>query len=101
MTLLNIWVKMRNCDNCHRKLPTQSAVINGKFGEYCNDCISGVQRSHNPRSAQYARDRDWEAHEADMLQPWDANGKPSREFIRNYPEEAHVNFTQEELEKYG
>lgn len=92
---------MGKCDGCHKNRITKSAIINGVFGEYCSLCIERSQRSHNPRSAQYARDRDREAHEVDLLQPWDANGNPSREFIRNYPEEAHTNFTEEELEKYG
>ncbi len=58
-------------------------------------------RQANPRSAQYARDRDRDAHEIDLLQPWDAKGIPNREFIRNYPDEAKDNFTEEELNQYG
>lgn len=90
------------CDACRQeKEPLKGALINGIFGQYCANCLMGQTRQANPRSAQYARDRDRDSHEADLLQPWDAKGNPSREFIRNYPDEAKDNFTEAELKEFG
>lgn len=90
------------CDGCKKKKPKlRSAVVKGKFGQYCQACLEGASRIHQTGSAQYSRDRDREAHEVDMLQPWDAKGNPSTEFIRHYPDEAKEMFSQEELEQNG
>lgn len=89
------------CDGCNQDKPTVSAVINGRFGSYCPACLQALQRTAHPGSAQYARDRDRDAHEVDLLQPWDSKGNPSKDFIREYPDEARDTFTQEELEKFG
>lgn len=90
------------CNQCTLEFQhLRGAVVSGKYGQYCAPCLRSLTRQANPRSAQYARDRDREAHEKDLIQPWDANGRPSREFIRNYPEEAKLNFSEEELAKYG
>lgn len=89
------------CDGCRQNKPTVSAIIDGKFGQYCMDCRNRVTRQAAPGSAQYSRQRDRDAHEADLVQPWDAKGNPNKEFIRLYPEEAKLNFTEEEIEKYN
>jgi hypothetical protein len=51
--------------------------------------------------AQYERDRDREEHAADMIQPWDRNGKPNREFINKYPEQSKEMFSEKELHDNG
>lgn len=89
------------CHKCHKSRMIKGAIVSGKFGQYCAACLSGVTRQADPRSAQYSRDRDREAHEVDMLQPWDSRGNPSTEFIRHYPDEAKDTFTQGELEAFG
>lgn len=89
------------CTGCGSNKNTRKAMINGKFGDYCSTCIQGVKRLHNVGSAQYSRDRERDAHQADMLQPWDGKGNPNKEFIRMYPDESKDMFSQEELEQYG
>jgi hypothetical protein len=92
-------VKCDGCGSEHQAL--RGAVVNGKYGDYCSTCISGTTRQANPASAQYHRDRDREDNAKDLLQPWDANGVPNTEFIRNYPEESKDMFTDQELEQHG
>lgn len=89
------------CIGCGSRKNTKGAMINGKFGQYCLVCIEGVKRLHHAGAAQYSRDRDREAHAVDLLQPWDARGNPSTEFIRHYPDEANDIFSKEELEQHG
>lgn len=90
------------CDTCNKDfLHLNAAVIGSVFGQYCPNCLEIVKRQSHVGSAQYSRDRDREAHEVDLLQPWDAKGNPNTEFIRHYPEEAKDNFSQEELEQFG
>lgn len=90
------------CDSCTLdKQHLHGAIINGKYGQYCSECLQKVSRQASAGSAQYSRDRDRDDHQVDMLQPWDGRGKPSTEFIRHYPDEAKDIFTQEELEAHG
>lgn len=91
-----------NCDNCQNPLTvTVTAVLNGKFGHYCPTCFSGNYRSADAGTASYNRQRDFEAHEADALQPWHKNGAPNTDFIRRYPDSAKEMYSKEELENYG
>jgi hypothetical protein len=89
------------CDNCHRKVKTQGAVIANKYGQYCTNCRATLKRLVSAGAAASSRTQDRVNHLKDVIQPWDRNGKPNREFIRNYHEEAQGIFTREELEKYG
>jgi hypothetical protein len=86
-----------SCDLCGiYKVHTTNAVVQGKYGAYCSHCIKGFKRMDNAGHAHYMRDRDREAHEVDMLQPW-VNGKPNRDFIHQYPEESLDMFSKDEL----
>lgn len=89
------------CENCHKRPATRGALLDGKFGRYCNPCIGEKARQHSPLSAQWHRDRDIEDARRDMLQPRDHRGHPNPEFIRNYPEESKEIFTEDEIQKSG
>lgn len=90
------------CNGCHTKQTRLgTAVVNGKFGMYCTNCIAGTTRQTASGFAQYSRARDREDNAKDLLQPWDKRGKPNREFINNYPEEAQNIFTEKELSDNG
>lgn len=87
------------CDGCKKSTNTSVAVLDGKFGNYCSDCRNRLLRLSSAQSAQYRRDREREEHLADIVQPWDRNGNPNPEFARLYPEEAKLNFGEEEYKK--
>ena len=89
------------CDKCNRDVPTTGAILWGKFGQYCRDCRNKHNRSGHAGHAQWSRDRDREDNAKDLIQPFDRNGNPNREFIRNYPEESKDMFTEEELKNHG
>jgi len=84
------------CNTCGSE-PTRTALINGKFGNYCSNCIAGSSRTKNIGFAQWSRDRDRENNAADMQQPWLNNGKINREFVKNYPDRAKDLFTEREI----
>lgn len=88
------------CSGCAIDKPTTTgAVINGNFGQYCIDCRDLSNRQASPASAEYSRERDREDHRKDMLQPRDAKGLPSREFIQAYPNESKNFFTDKEIKE--
>ena len=90
------------CDNCNAKVSILTgAVLAGKFGKYCVNCIQKQGRSAHAGHATYLRARDREDNLRDLIQPWDRHGRPNPEFIREYPEEAKLNFSEEELNNYG
>jgi hypothetical protein len=90
-----------HCDSCKQEKPTAAAILGGSFGEYCIDCLSKDRRMPQTGAAQYSRDQDRADHQRDVIQPWDARGNPSSEFIRQYPEQAVEYFTDEQLRKYS
>jgi hypothetical protein len=87
------------CGNEHNVL--RGAIIEGTFGQFCGACIARVTRMASPGHAAYSRAADRADHAADLIQPWDVKGRPSRDFITNYPDEAKDMFTPEELAEYG
>lgn len=64
-------------------------------------CINQDSRKASAYSAQWHRDRDYEDHRRDVIQPKDAKGNINPEFIREYPEESKEIFTKEQIEKFG
>jgi len=73
-----------------------SAVFNGKYGLYCKDCLS---RKEHAGIASYSREKDREAHQADLVQPWNADGSPSKDYARLYPEMVDEMYSKEEKEQ--
>lgn len=78
---------------------THKAVINGIFGSYCYTCIKDDHRSPDSGHASYSRQKDFEDHRADTIQPRFKNGRPNPEFVKFYPEESKSEFTIEELKE--
>lgn len=89
------------CSGCAVDKSTQTAVIRGQFGVYCKSCISTVDRHSSAASAGHSRQVDREIHAKDLLQPWNLDNTPNREFIRVYPDQAKDMYSREELENYG
>lgn len=92
---------MSVCDTCKKRPATVTGVINSKFGHYCAECATGDLRLANTGAATWHRQRDYEDHREDLIQPYDNNGKPNGEFIRSYPEESAEIFTDEQIERYS
>jgi len=89
--------------NCPREA-IKSAVIGGVYyPNICHAHISQLSKKQRPSSghAAWERGRDLEDHEADIAQPYSADGKPNPVFIRAYPEKARQHFSDEEIRKYG
>lgn len=92
----------QTCSSCGMKTDhAVNAVIGHKFAAYCPGCVAGNTRQSSAQHAQYSRDRDREDNAQDLLQPWDRHGKPNREFIIHYPEEAKDMFSEKELNDNG
>lgn len=88
------------CDTCSLDKPhMRGAIINGKYGQHCLDCLGEEQRGASGQSAAAARDKDREDNAADLVQPWDAKGKANRDFARLYPDQAKEMFSESELKE--
>lgn len=90
---------MPKCDIGHDAPEVKTAIVGGKFGQYCPTHIRQSGRGASPQYAQVYRDQDRTEFARDMLQPWDGNGNINAEFVREYPEESAELFTQEEIKK--
>lgn len=75
-------------------------IINGKYyKEDPKGLELGIQQSSTYRN--WSHDQQRMNHQKDILQPYNRDGKPNPEFIREYPEESKTYFTQEQLNKSG
>lgn len=91
---------MAHCDKDHEVDEIKTAIVDGKFGHYCLPHIKGTMRSPGAHAAQWARDRDYEEHRRDVIQPKDPRtGGINPEFVRAYPEESAEMFTEEDRQK--
>lgn len=92
------------CSNCNDLEGTVSGTIAGQYRSgLCRPCFSTMQAGMRPSSghASYNRQRDFEDHQADIAQPYTKDGKPSRDFISLYPEQAKKMFNEKDLRQYG
>lgn len=73
-----------------------SVIRNGKFIK--DGKASGASVSEGLKA--YNLDMQRRDHKADVLQRY-VNGKPNPEWIRTYPEESKVQFTEQEIREFG
>ena len=59
-----------------------------------------MPQSRNPNLKQWNHDRQRADHRQDIIQRY-VHGKPNPEFIRAYPEESKINFTEDQIRKFG
>jgi hypothetical protein len=89
-------VNLPTCEICG-KPANKSAVINDFY--YKHLCTADYEEliggGANSGQARYNRDRDGEEHEADIIQPWNGDGKPSAEFLRLYPTQSRTMFGED------
>jgi hypothetical protein len=85
------------CELCNKNKATLSAIIDGAYHKYaCYPCkASGAKVSSG--HAVWSRGIDIQDHEADIQQPWGADGKPNPMFIRLYPVQAKAVFTEKQM----
>jgi hypothetical protein len=87
------------CELCDNKANRSSIINDIYYRAICMTCYAFLMSGEviSSGQAEYNRNRDVEEHEADMIQPWNGDGKPSQEFIHLYPEKAKQMFSDEEL----
>ncbi len=91
------------CEHC--TLPaTKSAVISGKYyGRLCVVHYNLLIRAHSPSTghAEYNRQRDFEDHQSDVVQPYDKDGHPHPDFIHLYPDKAREMWGEDTVRKFS
>lgn len=87
--------------NCDHTDDTRSAVIGGVYyDKICPLCIARMSTNGFSSGFQgFDRRRQYEDHAQDVVQPWDANGKPRLEFLRLYPSQAAKMYDKQTLDE--
>lgn len=93
---------MNICEKCKKNPSSHSAIVAGIYYKHlCDDCKIDLGKNQTPSSghARWSRGIDLEDHEADIQQPWNADGTPNARFAKMYPKQAHAVLTEDELRK--
>lgn len=92
---------MKLCEVCNNNEAVASAILGEQFYKYvCSSCKSGKSKVSSGH-ARWSRGIDAEDREADIQQPYGADGLPNRKFIQLYPDKARHHFTEAEIRRYG
>lgn len=86
------------CEICEKyRETTKGAIVHDfYYKSICRGCYAELLHAKaSSGQARYNRDRDVEEHEADIIQPWDGDGKPSAEFLKLYPEQSRTMFGED------
>lgn len=88
------------CDCCQKtKTNLRSAVVSGAFYKnVCEECLAKT-RIVSSGHARWERSIDLEDHEADIQQPYNADGTINTRFAKLYPKQAKALFSESELRK--
>lgn len=92
---------MAKCDHCkvNDAVENQAIIIKGIFyRNICSSCFNAdgaISSGH----AEWERTLDAQDREADIQQPWNADGSINTRFAKLYPKQAEAVFTKEELDK--
>ena len=62
-------------------------IINGKYHQH-SPSVESLRDSRAATDKLYSHDRQREDHRRDLIQPYDRQGQPNKEFIQEYPTEA-------------
>lgn len=90
------------CQVCKADVTTVSALAGGIYhANICRPCLTDLQGDNSFSSGfqSFDRRRQYEDYAQDTVQPWDANGKPSLEFLRLYPQSAAKQYSKEILDE--
>lgn len=87
----------RLCERCNKRNAEYGAIIQGIYYHLCGQCMprSKVSSGH----ARWERSIDLEDHEADIQQPYNADGSINPDFARLYPKQAAALFTPDQLRR--
>jgi hypothetical protein len=90
---------MTNCLICHEREGQHTALIQGKYyPNVCAHCLAKHTGNHATQAASHDRRRGYEDHAQDTVQPYDANGQPSKEFYRLYPDTAQKMYSPTQID---
>lgn len=91
----------KRCTRCHKNKASASAIVNGVYyHDICTVCkaaLAPLQVSSG--HARWQRDIDLIDHEADVQQPFSADGSINPRFAKLYPTQAKALFTPEQLRR--
>lgn len=85
-----------NCELCRIRPAAVSAIVDGVYHKaVCHYCkpLPQVSSGH----ARWERDLDAQDHEADIQQPYNADGTINARFAKLYPQQAAALFTSEQI----
>lgn len=75
------------------------AIINGTYyTSVCSSC-NGKSSQVSSGHARWARSVDVEDRQADLLQPYNADGSINADFCKRYPQQSKAVFTDEQIVK--
>ncbi len=90
------------CTECKTHEGDISAVISGEYyPNICTDCRTRLNAGQSVSSghARWARDIDLQDNEANIQQPYNADGTVNGRFAKLYPTQAKALFTDEQIRK--
>lgn len=87
---------MTLCEKCKKNKATSSAIVQGIYYQYiCNSCKARPQVSSG--AARWNRTIDAEDHEAEIQQPYNADGSINAGFAKMYPKQAKAIFSDKQI----
>lgn len=90
---------MAKCSKCTKRDATAAGIVKGVYyKDICQSCLN-EQNVVSSGHARWSRSIDAEDHEADIQQPWNADGTINTRFAKLYPRQAKAVFTPEELDR--
>jgi hypothetical protein len=96
-------MKICQITDCTRP-SARSAIIVGKYySRICAVHYGIMMRAQAPSSghAVYNRQRDFEDHQSDAVQPYDKEGNPHPDFIKLYPDKAREMWDEETMRRFS
>lgn len=83
------------CENCHQNPAEIGIIVEGKYSKVCADCkpLPQISSGH----ARWERGVDLEDHEAEIMQPYNADGTINARFAKLYPKQAKALFNDKQL----
>ena len=91
-----------SCTVCNQHEGNVSGIVKGTYvSNVCRGCFDALLADQSVSSgwADYMRSREFEDHQVDVIQPYTADGSPSQDFARMYPDKARSMFGEDTFRK--